>query len=134
MRQIYLLLVLSALLLLECVYDVSHNQCWKIYSGIDTNYDINLKLYPSIIAIIGFLGGIVGKESTCQCRRHKRHGFDPWVRQIPWSRKWQPSPVVLTGKFHGQKSLTWVSMHTPLFVCIHIFNLCYIFRIQISLT
>ena len=23
------------------------------------------------------------KESTCQCRRHKRHGFDPWVGKIP---------------------------------------------------
>ena len=24
-----------------------------------------------------------GKESTCQCRRHRRWGFDPWVRKIP---------------------------------------------------
>ena len=23
----------------------------------------------------------------------KRHGFDPWVRKILWSRKWQPIPV-----------------------------------------
>ena len=23
-----------------------------------------------------------GKEPACQCRRHKRHGFDPWVRKI----------------------------------------------------
>ena len=30
-----------------------------------------------------------GKESTCQCRRLRRHGFDPWVGKIPWSRKWQ---------------------------------------------
>ena len=28
-----------------------------------------------------------GKESTCQCSRRKRHGFDPWVRKIPWSRR-----------------------------------------------
>ena len=27
-------------------------------------------------------------------------GFNPWVRKIPWSRKWQPPPVFLTGKFH----------------------------------
>ena len=45
------------------------------------------------------------KESSCQCRRHKRWGFDPWVRKIPWSRKWQPTPIFLPGKFHGQKSL-----------------------------
>ena len=31
--------------------------------------------------------------------------FDPWVRKIPSRRKWQPTPVFLPGKFHGQKSL-----------------------------
>ena len=35
-----------------------------------------------------------GKESTCQCRRLKRHGFDSWVRKIPWRRKWQPIPIL----------------------------------------
>ena len=35
-----------------------------------------------------------GKESACQCRRH---GFDPWVRKIPWGSKWQPTPVFLPG-------------------------------------
>jgi len=29
--------------------------------------------------------GTGGKEPTCQCRRHKKHRFDPWVRKIPWS-------------------------------------------------
>ena len=28
-----------------------------------------------------------------------------WVRKIPWSRKWQPTPVFLSGKFHKQRSL-----------------------------
>ena len=54
---------------------------------------------------IGFPGGASGKEFTCQGRRHKRHGFDPWVGKIPWRRKWQPDPVFLPGKFHGQRSL-----------------------------
>ena len=44
-----------------------------------------------------------GKESSCQCRRCKRCSFNPW--EIPWSRKWQPTPVFLPGKFHGQRSL-----------------------------
>ena len=30
----------------------------------------------------GFPGGASGKEPACQCRRHKRHGFNPWVRKI----------------------------------------------------
>ena len=42
-----------------------------------------------------------GKESACQCRRCNRCEFDPWVRKIPWSRKWQPMPVYLPGKSHG---------------------------------
>ena len=28
--------------------------------------------------------------------------FDPWVRKIPWRRKWQPTPVFLPGEFQGQ--------------------------------
>ena len=31
--------------------------------------------------------------------------FDPWVRKIPWRRKWQPTPVFLPGKSHGQRNL-----------------------------
>ena len=27
----------------------------------------------------------------------------------PWSRKWQPAPVFLLGKFHGQRSLVGYS-------------------------
>jgi len=38
---------------------------------------------------MGFPGGINGKEPICQCRRHKRCGFNPWVGKIPWRRKWQ---------------------------------------------
>ena len=50
-----------------------------------------------------------GKESTCQCRKCKRLEFDPWVRQIPWRRKWQPTPVSLSGKSHGQRTLVGYS-------------------------
>ena len=42
-----------------------------------------------------------GKESACQCRRQKRFRFSCWVGEIPWSRKWQPTLVLLSGKFHG---------------------------------
>ena len=31
--------------------------------------------------------------------------LDPWVRKIPWRRKWQPTPVSVPGKSHGQRSL-----------------------------
>ena len=48
--------------------------------------------------IQGFPGDTSGKEPACQCRRHKRHVFDPWVGKIPWRKKWQPTPVVLPGE------------------------------------
>ena len=51
-----------------------------------------------------------GKESACQCRRHKRLRFDLWVGKISWSRKWQPTPVFLPWKFHGQWSLVGYSL------------------------
>ena len=48
-----------------------------------------------------------GKESSCQSRRH---WFDPWVRKIPWRRKWQPTPVFLPGESQGQRS---PASHSP---------------------
>ena len=38
------------------------------------------------------------KEPTCQCRRHRRCGFDPWIGKVPWRNKWQPTPVFLPGR------------------------------------
>ena len=43
------------------------------------------------------------------CLQCGRHGFDPWVRKIPWRRKWQPTPVFLPGEFHAQRSLAGYS-------------------------
>ena len=54
-------------------------------------------------------GGTSAKESACQCRRRERCGFDPWARNIPWRRKWQPTPVFSLGKFHGWRSLVGYS-------------------------
>ena len=36
-------------------------------------------------------------------------GFNPWVGRIPWKREWQPTPVILPGEFHGQRSLAGYS-------------------------
>ena len=37
----------------------------------------------------GFSGGSVVKNPPANARRCGRCGFDPWVRKIPWRRKWQ---------------------------------------------
>ena len=41
-------------------------------------------------------------KNLLQCGRL---GFSPWVGKIPRRRKWQPSPILLPGESHGQRSL-----------------------------
>ena len=55
--------------------------------------------------LMGFPDGAVIRNLPAN-RRRKRHGFNPWVGKIPWSRKQQPTPV-LPGKF--QRSLAGYS-------------------------
>ena len=55
---------------------------------------------------IGAPRWLSGKEFACQ---GGRCGFNPWVRKIPWRRKWQPTPVFLPGKYHGQRRPTGYS-------------------------
>ena len=46
-------------------------------------YLIVFFIYISLIPWLGFPCGSGGKEPVCQCRRHKRLGFDPWIGKIP---------------------------------------------------
>ena len=52
--------------------------------------------------VIGFQKPDAIKLAICTCRKCR---FDPWTRKMPWRRKWQPTPVLLPGKFHGQRGL-----------------------------
>ena len=63
----------------------------------------------NIFSGLGFPGGASDKEPTCQCRRHKRLGFSPWVEKIPWRRAWQPTPVFLPEECYGQRNLAGYS-------------------------
>ena len=65
--------------------------------------------YLQVSATSGQNRWLSAKESTCQCRRHKRLRFDPWVGKIPWRRAWQPTPVFLPEESHGQRSLVGYS-------------------------
>ena len=67
-------------------------------------------LYPSWAHLISFLSlglcqWLSSKESACQCGRHRRRGFNPWIGKIPFRKTWQPTLVFLLGKSHGQRSL-----------------------------
>ena len=46
-----------------------------------------------------------GKESTCNGGDTGDVGFNLWVGNISWRKKWQATPVFLPGKSHGQRSL-----------------------------
>ena len=59
--------------------------------------------------MVGFLGGMSGKEPACHYRRHKTCRFDPWVGKVPWSRAWQTTLVFLPGESPGQRSLAGYS-------------------------
>ena len=76
------------------------------YSDIQNIY--NSIICGHLVTIVfkkGLPGGDGDKESTCQRRRHKRHGFNPWVGKIPWRKEWQLTLVFLPGEFHRQRSL-----------------------------
>ena len=65
----------------------------------------SLQLQMFIEHVLGFPGSASGKGPTCQCRRSKRCGFDPWVGKIPWRKAGQTTPVFLPGESCGQRSL-----------------------------
>ena len=46
-----------------------------------------------------------------RCRRHRKRGFDPWFRKIPWKRKWQPTPVFLPEKNPMDRGAWWATVH-----------------------
>ena len=66
-------------------------------------------------SLSGFLGpwNFPGKSTGVGCnflhQQCRRPGFNPWVQKIPWKREWQPAPVFLLGKSHGQRSLVGYS-------------------------
>ena len=81
----------------------------------------DLPHYNVLVHTWCFHGSISSKEPPCQCRRHKRCRFYPWIRKIPWRRAWQSTLSILAWKipwteFSGElhtvhrvtKSPTWL--------------------------
>ena len=55
------------------------------------------------------LSGSVVKNPPANAGDSGDIGSIPGLERFPWSRKWQPAPVFLPGKFHGQRSLAGYS-------------------------
>ena len=53
-----------------------------------------------------FLDDSVGKESTCNAAGV---GLILGLGSFPWRRQWLPTPVLLPGTSHGQRSLVGCS-------------------------
>ena len=99
--------------------DAELHQIYKLgsWGRLDLDiYTLKLPVYNSHQAVIqenhgsrvsqsGFPHGASGREPACQCRSHKRHGFDPQVGKIPWRRPWKLISVFLLRETHGQRSL-----------------------------
>ena len=78
-----------------------HPRCWT-----QNSQGPHSRLNPrSSEVLVRLCRRLSGEEPTCQCRRCKRHGSDPWVGKIPWRREWQPTPVSLPGESRGQRGL-----------------------------
>ena len=52
-----------------------------------------------------FPGSPVAKNLPANAGDIGDTGSVPDIGEIPWSRKWQTTPVFLLRKFHGQRSL-----------------------------
>ena len=62
-------------------------------------------MHPYKYKHTGLPGCASGEEYACQCRRHRRHGFDPWVGKILWRRNRLPTSVFLPGESQGYRNL-----------------------------
>ena len=80
-------------------------QTWNFYLVLSLSLSF---LKWSLPLYLGFPGGITGKESFSQCRRHKRQ-FRSLAGEDPWRRKWHTTPVFLPGESRGQRILTGYS-------------------------
>ena len=78
--------------------------------GVESTSKLSVCKQPSagLDTLMGLPRWLSGKEAICKCRRH---GFSPWVRKIPWRRKWQPTPVFSPGESHGQRSPAGYTVH-----------------------
>ena len=77
---------------------------FTLFSLIDYYNILNI-----VLCATGFPGGSVVKNLPANARDVGDSDFHSWVRKIPWRRKWPPTPVSLTGKSHGQRSLAGYS-------------------------
>ena len=73
--------------------------------GVKWKYTAEQFLYYTRSSVILLLSWLSGKESVCQCLSMQEAQVQSLGRKDLWRRKWQPIPVFLPGKSHGQRGL-----------------------------
>ena len=70
---------------------VSLHQDGQVVKALDVGFKGHMSTWvqtPFLVVSLGLPRWHRGKESACQCRKHRRGGFNPWVGTTPWRRKW----------------------------------------------
>ena len=77
----------------NCIWKI----LWCILGGAEQAAIVKGVFVMQSAGDLGFPSGANGKEPVCQCRRHRRRRFSPWVRKIPRRRKWHHSSILAWG-------------------------------------
>ena len=83
----------------------SYSILWVWKSQTETKQKASRSLPGRLLSSSTSLRLSEGSQRCC-----RRCEFEPWAGKIPWRRKWQPTPVFLPGKSHGQRSLAGYSL------------------------
>ena len=75
-----------------------------IFLSFKKNF-IGVYLIYNVVLASGIQHSELVASQVPLCRRLERREFDPWVGKISWRKTWQPTPVLLPGESHGQRSL-----------------------------
>ena len=62
------------------------------FIGSHSFFFLSNKHLSNLYYMLDFPGGTSDKEPNCQCKRHRRLRFDPWVGKVPWRKVWQEKP------------------------------------------
>ena len=66
---------------------------------------LSILIVPEYTLCLGCPGSTVVKNPSANTGDARDPGLIPGLGRIPGGKKWQPTPVFLSGKFHGQRSL-----------------------------
>ena len=89
------------------LYQLSHKESPRILEWIAYPFSSGSSLPGNWTGVFCIAEGFFTIEPSGKPFRRPR--FNTWIRKIPWRRKWQPTPLFLSGESHGQRILAGYS-------------------------